>query len=328
MTGGTIFRTGDVEEARREIGERFYATFMDVIEGQGRRFDARFETVRLGPLVVGDMRCGADVRMRFGELGAYHVNVPLSGRLELRQGVGATLTGTPERATVLNPAGPVVVERWAGDCRVVAVKVETTALRRRLEELLGRTPPRALVLAPTLDLVRGAGRDWAVLVRRLAREAADPAGLAQHPLVAEPLQDALLSGLLLAASHPYRDELAEPARTLRPAPVKRVMDAVRERPEHPFTATELAGLARVSTRRLQESFRAHVGTTPMGYVRDVRLARVRDELRDAEPGGGLTVSEVAWRWGFTHLGRFAARYRERFGETPSQTLHAPPPGRA
>ncbi|WP_229840738.1 AraC family transcriptional regulator [Streptomyces roseolilacinus] len=323
MTVATVFRTGDVEEARREIGERFYATFMDVVEERGRRFAARFETVRLGPLVVGDMRCGADVRLRFGELGAYHVNMPLSGRLELRQGAGGTLTGTPERGTVLNPAGPVVVDRWEGDCRVVAVKVETAALRHRLEELLGRTPPRGLVLAPMLDLTRGAGRDWAALVRRLAREAADPAGLAQHPLVVEPLKDALLTGLLLAASHPYRTEVAEPARTLRPAPVKRVMDAVRERPEHPFTATELAALARVSTRRLQESFRAHVGTTPMGYVRDVRLARVRDELREAEPGAGLTVSEVAWRWGFTHLGRFAARYRERFGEAPSQTLQAP-----
>ncbi|WP_236241191.1 helix-turn-helix transcriptional regulator [Streptomyces sp. CC228A] len=105
------------------------------------------------------------------------------------------------------------------------------------------------------------------------------------------------------------------------------MDAVRDRPEHPFTTTELAALARVSARRLQESFRAHVGTTPMGYVRDIRLERVRDELRAAEPGGGLTVSEVAWRWGFTHLGRFAASYRDRFGEAPSQTLQARPPAR-
>ncbi|UUS30472.1 MULTISPECIES: AraC family transcriptional regulator [Streptomyces] len=326
MSAGTIFRTGDVEEARREIGARFYATFMDVIEQRGRRFSACFDTVHLGAMVVGDMRCGADVRLRFGELGAYHVNVPLSGRLEVRQGAGRLVTATPASGTVLDPRGHVVVERWAGDCRVVAVKVETAALRRRLEELLGRTPPRGLVLEPALDLTRGAGRDWATLVRQLAREAADPTGLAQHPLVAAPLQDALLTGLLLAADHPYRDELDEPDRTLRPAPVKRVMDAVRERPEHPFTATELAGLARVSTRRLQESFRAHVGTTPMGYVRDVRLARVRDELRGAEPDGGLTVSEVAWRWGFTHLGRFAARYRERFGEAPSQTLHTPPPG--
>ncbi|OII62363.1 transcriptional regulator [Streptomyces sp. CC53] len=320
-----------MDEARREIAARFYANFMDVIEGGGetggRRFAAHFDTVRYGPLVVGDMRCGADVRMRFGELGAYHVNVPLTGRLELRQGRGPALVATPESGTVLNPSGCVVVDRWAGDCRVVAVKIEAAALRCRLEELLGQVPRRGLALASALDLTHGHGRDWAAMVRRLAADAGDPQGLAGHPLVARPLQDALLTGLLLAAGHPYRDELDRPAAPLRPAPVKRVMDAVRERPEHPFTTTELAALARVSARRLQESFRAHVGTTPMGYVRDIRLERVRAELRAAEPGGGLTVSEVAWRWGFTHLGRFAASYRGRFGEAPSQTLQARPPAR-
>ncbi|XUM05256.1 helix-turn-helix transcriptional regulator [Streptomyces venezuelae ATCC 10712] len=97
------------------------------------------------------------------------------------------------------------------------------------------------------------------------------------------------------------------------------MDAVRERPEHPFTTTELAALARVSVRRLQESFREYVGMSPMAYVREVRLDRVREELRAAAPDE-VSVSEVAWRWGFAHQGRFAARYRERFGESPSRTL--------
>ncbi|MFC6258767.1 hypothetical protein ACFP5Z_17115 [Kocuria oceani] len=32
------------------------------------------------------------------------------------------------------------------------------------------------------------------------------------------------------------------------------------------------------------------------------------------------MAEVAGRWGFTHRGRFAAAYRERFGENPAATL--------
>jgi transcriptional regulator GlxA family with amidase domain len=34
------------------------------------------------------------------------------------------------------------------------------------------------------------------------------------------------------------------------------------------------------------------------------------------------VTAVAWRWGFTHMGRFAIAYRRRFGESPSATLAA------
>lgn len=36
--------------------------------------------------------------------------------------------------------------------------------------------------------------------------------------------------------------------------------------------------------------------------------------------GSATVSEIAYRWGFGNLGRFAAQYRQRYGHPPSRTL--------
>jgi AraC-like DNA-binding protein len=58
----------------------------------------------------------------------------------------------------------------------------------------------------------------------------------------------------------------------------------------------------------------------MHYVRDRRLERARDQLAVALPSDGITVTEVAERWGFGHLGNFSGSYRKRFGESPSQTL--------
>ncbi|WP_431934031.1 helix-turn-helix domain-containing protein [Nonomuraea jabiensis] len=40
----------------------------------------------------------------------------------------------------------------------------------------------------------------------------------------------------------------------------------------------------------------------------------------AETGSETTVTEVALRWGFTHLSRFASFYRETYGHAPSVTL--------
>jgi AraC-like DNA-binding protein len=59
----------------------------------------------------------------------------------------------------------------------------------------------------------------------------------------------------------------------------------------------------------------------MAYVRQVRLARAHAELRAADPDQ-TTVAEVARRWGFPRAGRFAARYRARYGVPPSRTLRA------
>jgi len=33
-----------------------------------------------------------------------------------------------------------------------------------------------------------------------------------------------------------------------------------------------------------------------------------------------TVTAIALKWGFSHIGRFSIAYRERFGESPSQTV--------
>jgi AraC family ethanolamine operon transcriptional activator len=48
----------------------------------------------------------------------------------------------------------------------------------------------------------------------------------------------------------------------------------------------------------------------------MRLNRVRRELISRHEE---TVGDVAARWGFWHLSRFAADYRQHFGELPSAT---------
>jgi transcriptional regulator GlxA family with amidase domain len=57
----------------------------------------------------------------------------------------------------------------------------------------------------------------------------------------------------------------------------------------------------------------------MTYLRQVRLQRVREVLEEAMLENE-TVCAVATRFGFVHMSRFTAAYREAFHETPAQTL--------
>ena len=59
------------------------------------------------------------------------------------------------------------------------------------------------------------------------------------------------------------------------------------------------------------------GMPPTAYVRAVRLDRVRDKLLAGGPT--VSVTDVAMKWGFFHLGRFAQQYKHRFGVLPSHT---------
>lgn len=125
----------------------------------------------------------------------------------------------------------------------------------------------------------------------------------------------LVSGLLLAQTHNYTEELLRPQPPAYPRTVRKAVDLIEAHPETPFTVGDLARAAGVSVRRLQEGFSEHLGVTPLTYLRNVRLDRVHADLLTGATG----VTEAAGRWGFTHLSRFSAAYRRRFGAAPSQT---------
>ncbi len=56
----------------------------------------------------------------------------------------------------------------------------------------------------------------------------------------------------------------------------------------------------------------------MAHLHEIRMTTAHRDLLDSHPT--RAVADVATNWGFTHLGRFAAEYKKRFGHLPSQTL--------
>jgi transcriptional regulator GlxA family with amidase domain len=90
----------------------------------------------------------------------------------------------------------------------------------------------------------------------------------------------------------------------------------------PLTVSAIAGRCHVSVRSLQQDFRRYLGTSPMAYLREVRLRRAHQSLLQSDPSM-TSVGSVAHSWGFTNLGRFAAAHEARYNEPPAVTLRRP-----
>lgn len=105
----------------------------------------------------------------------------------------------------------------------------------------------------------------------------------------------------------------------RNARLREAVEYIHTHAREPFTTTDIARAADVSLRGLQAAFQNQLSTTPTEYLRGVRLEYVRAELSNTHPDDA-TVGSIARRWGFVHLGRFAAVYAEKYGELPSETL--------
>ena len=82
---------------------------------------------------------------------------------------------------------------------------------------------------------------------------------------------------------------------------------------------EICDALAVNQRTLARAVRSVHGTSPLRYLRGLRLAAVRQALASKDVAAE-TVTEIALRYGFHELGRFAVEYRAAFGESPSETL--------
>jgi AraC-like DNA-binding protein len=89
--------------------------------------------------------------------------------------------------------------------------------------------------------------------------------------------------------------------------------------DQPLSIDRIASAAATSHRTLHRAFLIVLDETPYSYVQKLRLHRIRHQLV-TEAEAACTITSVAHRWNVSELGRFAARYRDLFGELPSQTV--------
>jgi transcriptional regulator GlxA family with amidase domain len=103
-----------------------------------------------------------------------------------------------------------------------------------------------------------------------------------------------------------------------PTDLARALGWLRTHLSEPIQLERLAQVGGVRPRTLESHFKMFLGTTPLGWVRRMRLARARQEL--IRLGPRASVTDAALASGFSQLGRFAAQYRKAFWELPSATL--------
>lgn len=313
-------RSSDIGEAEA-IGCQFmYPQRLEVLD-RTSPLDLTVFMGRIGPIFIGDSHYGTDVRLTCGELEtSYHVNLPLSGYL-VSTHRSSTVIATRTRAAVYGPVGDTVLDRWSGDCRLLCIKIERVALEGHLEERDGFRTDTPIAFEPLMDLSGGAGRSWAEMIIMVNEQLRRSDSLVHQPLVAASLASGLLSGLLVAAGHPRReitDRLPGPCRS---PVIAQAIEFMHRKATDPITTADVAAHCCVSVRSLQLGFKKHVGQPPQRVLRGIRLRRAHHDLKAADPYRD-SVGSIANRWGFAHLGRFAAYHEAEYGESPSQTLRS------
>ncbi len=248
----------------------------------------------------------------------YLLQIPLRGDAEIECGT-TRFVSSPDTASLLSPTLPLRM-RWGEACPQVILRIEREVMERHAQRHFGDDRRVPVEFEPEFRLSSQQGACLAQMLPMLADAIATDGHPLRHPLAFEQLESTLLNLLLYGQPNSARNGARVAPAPLAPFYVRRVEEYIRTHVDEPLTIERLAELAGVSPSTLFAGFRNRHGITPMAFVRQLRLQHVRDELLDDATPGLASVTDVALKWGFAHLGRFAIDYKRAFGESPSATL--------
>ncbi|MGW9345960.1 helix-turn-helix domain-containing protein [Streptomyces albidoflavus] len=228
------------------------------------------------------------------------------------------------REEALDVYRTVLYPDWVGSefdgCSSKVVSINRAVVRDYARRLAG-TDALEVRFTGFEPRISGFGAQWVLIRRHLIEAIRVTADNPQLRLIRDSLQDVVAATVLSVFPNTLGDHLdRHDAHPIGPTPaVRRAMTYIDEHLHEPVSLADIVGASGMTVRGLQSAFRRTLDMSPMEYLRRARLSRARDDLILADPSR-TTVAEIGRRWGFLHQPRFAAAYREEFGEYPHETL--------
>ena len=314
MRDANVFASNNLCEVRDQIAKTYCPHDLQ-LASRGDHLEAWLNHRRLEKIGIGAMGYGTIVDIEgIQDEDMLLLMQPLSGAAEIGTSE-LTIDSDLETASVVD-TGDLRRMRWSGDCIQRVVQISNGVLEHHAMMLLGRPLSKKLRFAQSMQLTPKLANCWhyaSLLSMELSGPNQDP-----ERSIVENLQTLFIFKLL--ESHPsnYSEHMRPQPCKIAPHHVRRTEQYILAHADQSISVEQLVEVSEVSARGLFDGFRRFRGTSPMAYLKSIRLERAREDLM--KPQSGETVTEIACRWHFYQLGRFSAEYKNMYGELPSETL--------
>jgi len=244
--------------------------------------------------------------------GMLGIGVPLSSGVEAKYwGHVHGLESCP-----MTLPGPLNVA-WEHEHQQIVALIEIDSLQasmsnREFEQLVVLAKARRADISPK---VRNA---FAMFMERTLKLCAAQPKLSENPELQRHTYEQLVF-FLSSISRAMLSENVLLQSSFRSRGFQRAIEFLRESEPVNLTMTELCRAAEVSERTLQYAFKDVFDMSPQEFIIRRRLHSVRHALLTSDRRSTF-VGQIAMDNGFFELGHFAGKYRQLFGELPSETL--------
>lgn len=214
---------------------------------------------------------------------------------------GETLVLRPSSIVVI-PSNVVHKTTIGPAARVNVIAIEDTAMDEMADAMAVGHDLRASVTEEAPRLIS--------LCRLILQEAGEER--AGHELVLDALTEALAVEVLRA----HAPAVAPASGHAHDPRIRRAVSFIEASFAEPLSLDAIAKVAGMSRFHFGRMFEAEVGKSPYRYLVDVRLACAHTLLKS----GHVSVTQTAFRVGYSDLGRFGRAFRAKFGMTPREAI--------
>jgi AraC-like DNA-binding protein len=270
----------------------------------------------LGSLDVDEVRLGCELGFRSNPPDRIYVARMHSGTFVYEWMKNGQLIFGPDDVAAYDGLENDAFTGWAARTHCDVLSID----RQVLSEVATGPKDAPVRLTGMVPVSPEAKRHLVRAVDYVCQSVFDDLRVVRDPLISSSIQRYLAASLLAAfPSTAVLDTNVADRRDSTPQLLRRAITFIDDNAHNDISLADIANAIFVTPRALQYMFRKHRNCTPTEYLRQVRLHHAHLELV-AGTRDTTSVGDVARKWGFGHMGRFAAYYRQHYGRSPHVTL--------
>lgn len=311
----TSVSTLDLHEASRTI-ERLQGPFIARPRASAPAQATQVRAASCGSIALSNFKFGTTIDIvPHGLGGAILVTTAVHGMAGMA--VCGKTVGTGPGGTFISQEEDAPTFLYEPDTEVLKLRFERRRFESACIKMYGRIPAEPLHFHTQMTRPDGARR-WEALLHYVVATVNAAGEIPLGEAEAASMEELLMLTLLSVQPHNADPRYASPVRTVSPRQLRFAVDYIHENLDSDISLGDIAAAAGCSIRSLNRSFQHASDTSPMQYVQKLRLERIRAELLGLK-SHDRTIADLAYQWGYRHLGEFNRKYRDSFGETPSET---------
>lgn len=279
----------------------------------GTSFNAKISMRRLEHVGLFSITANSFKAVKEPQKDFYGLTVPLNSSFKISES-GRNQTYEPSSAHLLSPGDPfdltakrnchfLVANFFVDPVSDYSIKL----LQSDSQDFSSLNPDVSFFTQTGSVLLRSVARVWSVLNNKMPTS----------EITIKELEDELLAIFVL---HSIEDiKIRESFKHDDPYHLNHAEEFICDNLHRPITRDQLAKVSCRSIRSLSRAFEKKHGIGPMAFIKQRRLDAAYLDLLGAKPET-TSVSQIAFSYGFAHVGKFAMEYGKIFGQSPSVSL--------